>query len=78
MADLYQMKSLHSSCGKLIRRNLNTVKKDAKWLELKKKAPELAFSILEEFEEENENGNDMHFGRFPIPARKTKCIKILL
>jgi uncharacterized protein with ATP-grasp and redox domains len=57
MADLYQMKSLYSSCGQLIRRNLKILKKDAKWLELKKKASELAFTILEEFAEEFENIN---------------------
>jgi uncharacterized protein with ATP-grasp and redox domains len=57
MADLYQMKELYSSCGKLIRRNLKMVKKDAKWLELKKKSPELAFNILEEIVEEFENMN---------------------
>jgi hypothetical protein len=33
------------------------LKKEAKWLELKKNAPELAFSILEEFAEEFENRN---------------------
>jgi hypothetical protein len=60
MADLYQIKSLYSSCGQLIRRNIKTVKKDAKWLELKKKTPELAFSILEQIVEEFENRNDMH------------------
>jgi hypothetical protein len=54
-ADLYQLKSLYSSCGRLIRRNFKILKKEAKWLELKKKSPELAFSILEEFAEEFEN-----------------------
>jgi hypothetical protein len=51
MADLYQINSLYSACGQLIQSNLKTVKKDAKWLELKKKAPELAFAILEDVEE---------------------------
>jgi hypothetical protein len=51
MADLYQIHSLYASCGRLIRRNLNTVKEEAKWLELKKKAPELAFTILEDVDE---------------------------
>jgi hypothetical protein len=41
MAYLYQIQSLYSSCGQLIRRNLEIVKKDAKWLKLKK-SPELA------------------------------------
>jgi hypothetical protein len=57
MADLYQLKSLYSSCGQLIRRNLKNLKKDAKWVALKKKASELAFTILEEFAEEFENIN---------------------
>jgi hypothetical protein len=51
MADLYQTKSLYSSSGQLIRRNLKMVKKEAKWMELKKKSPELALAILEEFAE---------------------------
>jgi hypothetical protein len=51
IADLYQLKSLHSFCGQLIRRNLKMVRKDAKWLELKKTVPELAFSILEDVDE---------------------------
>jgi hypothetical protein len=33
------------------------VKKEAKWLELKKRAPELAFAILEEIVEEIEKEN---------------------
>jgi hypothetical protein len=53
MADLYQIKSLHSACGKLIRCNLEMVKKNAKWQALKKNSPELAFSILEEFADES-------------------------
>jgi hypothetical protein len=57
LADLYQMKALYSSCGLLIRRNLKMVKKWAKWLKLKKKAPELAFAILEEIVEEIEKEN---------------------
>jgi hypothetical protein len=63
LADLYQIKALYSSCGQMIRRNLNTVKKEAKWLELKKRAPELAFSILEEFAEERGNNH----GHLPLP-----------
>jgi uncharacterized protein with ATP-grasp and redox domains len=51
MADLYQMNELHSVCGQLIGRKMKMVKKDAKWLELKKKAPELAFAILEDVDE---------------------------
>jgi uncharacterized membrane protein YgcG len=51
------MKALYSSCGLLIRRNLKMVKKEAKWLELKKRAPELAFGILEEIVEEIEKEN---------------------
>jgi hypothetical protein len=51
MADLYQINSLYSACGQLIQSNLKTVKKEAKWLELKKRAPELAFAILEDVEE---------------------------
>jgi hypothetical protein len=53
LADLYHMKELFYSCVQmiLIRRNLKILKKDAKWLELKKKSPEVAFSILEEFAE---------------------------
>jgi hypothetical protein len=54
LADLYQIKALFSSCGKLIRRNLKMLKKEAKWLDLKNKSPDLAFSILEEFAEEFE------------------------
>jgi hypothetical protein len=42
MADLYQMKELYSFCGPLIRRNLKMLSNNAKWLELKKKSPELA------------------------------------
>jgi hypothetical protein len=51
LADLYQMNSLLFASGKLIRRKLKMVKKDTKWLELKKTAPELAFSILEDVDE---------------------------
>jgi hypothetical protein len=54
LADLYQIKALFSSCGKLIRRNLKMLKKEAKWPDLKNKSPDLAFSILEEFAEEFE------------------------
>jgi hypothetical protein len=51
MTDLYQLKSLYSSCGQLIQANLKTVKKEENWLELKRKAPELAFAILEDVDE---------------------------
>jgi hypothetical protein len=65
MADLYQMRSLYSSCGRLIRSNMRTVKEDAEWLELKKKAPKLVISILEEFSDDFVNcyncGNYGHF-----------------
>jgi hypothetical protein len=37
------------------------VKTDAKWLELKEKAPKLAFSILEEFADHFENWNAIIF-----------------
>jgi hypothetical protein len=60
IADLYQIKSLYSSCNQLIQPNLKTVKKDAKWLELKKNAPELAFSILEEFVDESVRERSKH------------------
>jgi hypothetical protein len=40
----------------MIQHNLKRVKKDAKWLELKKKSPELAFSILEKFVDTFGNG----------------------
>jgi hypothetical protein len=56
LADLYQTKSLNSACGQLIQSNLKVVKQDAKWLELKKKSPELAFAILEDVDEFG-NGN---------------------
>jgi hypothetical protein len=50
LADLYQMRSLYSSCGLMIRCNLRTVTKDvAKWLELKEKSPGFVISILEGF-----------------------------
>jgi hypothetical protein len=55
LADLYPLKLLHSSCRQLIRSNLKMLKKETKWLELKEKARELAFSILEDFAEENRN-----------------------
>jgi hypothetical protein len=55
LAELYQINSLYSSCGKLIGYNMKMVKKDAKWLELKTKSPELAISIFEEFGEQFEN-----------------------
>jgi hypothetical protein len=68
LADLYQIKSLHSACGQMIRRNLNTVKKEAKWQELKKKSPELAFSILEEFAEEvGGNNHALQAEHLPLP-----------
>jgi uncharacterized protein with ATP-grasp and redox domains len=62
MADFYHMKKLYSACGLLIRRKLYKVKKEAKWLELKKKAPELALTILEEFAEES-GGHPCHHCR---------------
>jgi hypothetical protein len=49
MADLYQLQSLYSACGRLIRRKLKIVRKNAKWQELKSKSPQLALSVLEEF-----------------------------
>jgi hypothetical protein len=52
MAYLYQIQSLYSSCGQLIRRNLEIVKKDAKWMELKKKAPELALFLTSDDDDE--------------------------
>jgi hypothetical protein len=54
LAELYQMKSLYSSCVQMIRRNLSMVETNAKWFELKTKSPELAFSVLEEFAEDIE------------------------
>jgi hypothetical protein len=53
LADLYPMEELFYSCAQIlsIHHNLKILKKDAKWLELKKKSPGLAFSILEEFAE---------------------------
>jgi hypothetical protein len=75
MADFYQMKALYASCGQLIRRNL--VKKEqarmlgwagqAKWLELKKKAPEFAFWILKEFADRKGNSNDQRILYIPLP-----------
>jgi hypothetical protein len=59
IADLYQIKSLYASCGELIRCNLTMIKKEAKWLELKKKSPELAFAILEEFAEDIKKKDDL-------------------
>jgi hypothetical protein len=75
LADLYQMKALYSACGHLIRSNLNTVKKEAKWQELKKKSPELAFSILEEFAEERGNSHGLQAEHLPLPPinRDIKC-----
>jgi hypothetical protein len=52
LADLYRIGRLKYYCGKFMLQNLPTVKKSAKWIELKKKSPELAFYILEEFAEE--------------------------
>jgi hypothetical protein len=52
MADLYQMKELYSACSQLIRRNLKTVKKDVKFLELNKKAPELASFLTSDDDDE--------------------------
>jgi hypothetical protein len=69
MANLCHMNALHSACGLLIRRNLHTVKKDAKWLELKKKSPELAFSILEGFAEESGGHPCHHCGGYGHYAR---------
>jgi hypothetical protein len=66
LADLYQLKSLYSACDQLIRRNMKMVKKETKWLELKKKSPELAFSVLEKFVDEYGNENDMHSGHKPL------------
>jgi hypothetical protein len=71
MANLYQIKSLYFSCVRMIRRNLNTMEKEAKWLELKKKAPELAFSILEEFAEERGNSNGQQNPNISIPLPPT-------
>jgi hypothetical protein len=52
MADLYQLKSLYIFCEKLMRRNLEIVKKDGKWMELKKKAPELALFLTSDDDDE--------------------------
>jgi hypothetical protein len=74
LADLYQIKSLYSACGLLIRCNLKMVKKDEKWLELKKKAPELAFSIIEDVDECG-NGNDVHVQRIPLPLPQKNSLQ---
>jgi hypothetical protein len=55
LADLYQINSLKSACGQLIRQNLSKVKTDAKWIQLKIASPQLALSILEEFADESVN-----------------------
>jgi hypothetical protein len=53
MADLYQLKSLHAFCGRLIRRNVKMLKKDDKWQVLKKTAPELAALFTSDDDDEN-------------------------
>jgi hypothetical protein len=56
MADLYQIKSLYFSCGQLMRRNLKMLKKDAKWLELKNKSPELASFVTSAEDDDEKTG----------------------
>jgi hypothetical protein len=74
MADLYQMNSLYFSCDQLIRRNLKMLKNDTKWLELKKKSPELLASFLtsdddDEKTEEIEGLTSSH-GFATVPAAR--------
>jgi hypothetical protein len=52
MADVYQLKSLHSFCGQQIRRNLKMLKTDAKWLELENRAPEFALFLTSKDDDE--------------------------
>jgi hypothetical protein len=69
MADLYQIQSLYSSCGPLILSNLKMLKKEAKWMELKKKSPELTIAILEQFVDEFGNGNDVQIPQIPLQRK---------
>jgi hypothetical protein len=51
LADLYQTDLLKTACGKMIRMNLEEVKKMDKWIELKTSSPQLVISVLEETRE---------------------------
>jgi hypothetical protein len=52
LANIHQISTLKSACGKKIRRNLTELKKTDKWNELKEASPKLAFSVLEGFPNE--------------------------
>jgi hypothetical protein len=75
LAELYQINSLKSACGQLIRQNLSRVKKDAKWIQLKMASPQLALSMLEEFADECMNkkqGSSQHYPLTYYPTAQTQ------
>jgi hypothetical protein len=72
LAELYKIKSLYSSCGKMIQRNMTMLKTDAKWMALKMKSPELVISILEEFAEQFEKLLRGNYGHLNVECRSLK------